>query len=338
MKIFNRKAGPAQVHMNTPAPSFCLRLMASGNETEVEEVRKELLKAGISTEKRRHPVAEAFGVNGVELWVQNEQDFCTASQLYARLQQPPANGSAVGAASAKPETAGGSVTRPKTEPSSSAAKQAGKVDARPVIQPRCAELKQASSLLQKGIEEMLARESELTSECASLHNKVQELTRALAQANADAAQEIKNHEAAERNQADQLTSVLATLERERREWQQTLKSSEDSCKHAKEQANALTRLLQTQQAVTTALKKELAALELQRDQQERDLCETRKEMVAERQARLAAEERAGLIEETLQTQWVERQELERQIQAHAASLGSLLARVTSNAIGSAGAA
>jgi chromosome segregation ATPase len=236
----------------------------------------------------------------------------------------------------KPETSAGSVggPKPKAEPSSAPAKDVGKVDARPVVQPGSAELKQASSLLQKGIEEILVRESELASECAWLHNRVEELTRTLAQAHAEAAREIKDREAAERNQAEQLTGLLTTHDWERGEWQQKLKSSEDSCNQAKAQAGALSRLLQTQQAVTTALKKELAALELQRDHQERALAEVGKEMVAEREARIASEERAGLVEESLQTQWVERQELERQIQAHAASLGSLLAGVTSKGAGS----
>jgi len=335
MKFFNRKFVPAQLQPNVSAPSLGLRLMTSGNENEVEEVKRELLKAGIASEKRRHPIAEAFGVSSVELWVQNQRDFFNASQLYARMEHLVASRPEAAATGQKSETSGGSVGGPKlkAEPSSNVAKDVSKVDSRPVVQPRCAELQQASSLLQKGIEEMLAHESELASECASLHNKVEELTRTLDQAHADAAQEIKSREAAEYNKADQLTGLLATLERERREWQQKLKSSDDSYKHAKEQAGALSRLLQTQQAVTTALKKELAALELQRDQQERALSEASKEMAAEREARVAAEQRAGLAEESLQTQWVESQELQRQIQAHAASLGSLLTRVTSKAVG-----
>jgi len=224
----------------------------------------------------------------------------------------------------------------QAEPSGIQPKDVSKVDSKPVAEPRCAELKQASSLLQKGIEQMLVHESELASECVSLQRKVEELTRSLAQAHANAAREIKDREAAQRNQAEQFTGLLTTLEREREEWQQKLKSSDDSCRHAKEQSNALSRLLHTQREVVTALKKELTAIELQRDEQEQALSEARKEMVAEREARVAAEERAGLVEESLQAQWVERQELERQIQAHAASLGSLMARVTPSAVGSAG--
>ncbi|HTL57091.1 MAG TPA: hypothetical protein VL361_15520 [Candidatus Limnocylindrales bacterium] len=337
MKFFNSRQNQAQLQPNASAPYLCLRLMSSRNENEVDEVRRELLKAGIASEKRRHPIADAFGVSGVELWVQNERDFFNATKLYARVQHLAANRPEAAATSQKADTSLGFVGGPKLKAEASGTpKDASKVDSRPAVKPRCAELKQASSLLQKGIEEMLLRESELASECASLHSKVEELTRTLAQAQADAAREIKSHEAAERNQAEQFTSLLASLERERQEWQQKLKSSDDSCQQAKQQADALSLLLQTQQAVATALKKELAALELQRDEQERALSDAHKEIVAEREARVAAEERAGFVEESLQTQWVERQELVRQIQAHAASLGSLLTRSTSKAVGSAG--
>jgi len=36
----------------------------------------------------------------------------------------------------------------------------------------------------------------------------------------------------------------------------------------------------------------------------------------------------------METQWIQRQDLERQLQTHAASLGSLLAKVTSKAAAS----
>ena len=256
-------------------------------------------------------------------------------QTNARMQHEAANCTEPADTRQRSETSGGSTGGPKT-PSNAVPKDFSKVDSKPVVQPRCAELKQASSLLQRGIDEMLARESVLGSECASLQRKVEELSRALAHAHADAAREIKSREAAQHNQAEQFTNLLTTLERERHEWHQKLKSSDDSCKHAKEQSNALSRLLQTQREVVTALKKELTAFELQRDEQERVLSEARKEIAVEREARVAAEERAGLVEESLQSQWVERQELERQIEAHAASLGSLLARVASKEVGSDG--
>src|SRR5262249_32923882 len=164
-------------------------------------------------------------------------------------------------------------------------------------QARCLELQQASSQLQKGIEAMLAREGELTTECASLHARVKELTHALAQAQADVAREIKGREAAERKETEQVTGLLDTLARERQEWKEKLKSTEDAFRNAKEQIGSLSRMLQNQQAAATALKQKLSALELQRDEQQRILSDARKETVAEREARSAAEERAGVAEQ-----------------------------------------
>jgi hypothetical protein len=335
MKLLNRRFDQSQLQPG--AAKLPMRLMCAGHEEEIELVKKELFKAGIAAETRRHPIAEALGASGVELWVQNEQDFSHASRLYTSLQGKAVN-SPETPPSPKAETSGasGSGPKPQPEPASNPPKDGSKVESIPVGQSRCVELKEASSLLQKGIEQILLRERELKGQCASLHGKVDELTQALAQAQADVLREIKSREAAEHTQTTRLNGLLDTLERERQEWQQKLKSSDDSCKHAKEQAGSLSRLLQTQQAAATALKQEVAALALQRDQQQQALSDARKEANAEREARVAAEERAGRAEETLQTQWSERQELEQQVQAHAASLGSLLARVTSKAAGNIG--
>jgi len=292
--------------------------MCAGHEQEIELVKKELFKAGIVSETRRHPKAEGLGANGLELWVQNEQDFPNASET------PPNP-------NIETSEAPGSGPKLQAEPSGNPPKHVGKVESIPVIQPSCLELKEASSLLQKGIEQMLLHESELTGECASLHSNVEKLTQALAQAQADVLSEFKKREAVEHNQTTRLSGILDTLTRERQEWQEKLKASDDALKSAKEQVTSLSWLLQAQQAAATTLKQEVAALGLQREQQEQCLSDVRKETDTERQARLAAEQRASFAEDSLQTQWAERQELERQIQAHAASLGSLLARVTSQA-------
>jgi hypothetical protein len=300
-----------------------MRLMCSRNRTEVEGVKNELLKAGIASETRPLPVADGLGVGGLELWVQNERDFFDASKLYARLQDHAANRVETPATNRKAGTSARPVSgpEPQVERAGAPAKYLGSFDSQPVAQPGRLELEQAGSRLRQGIEEMLLREGELAGECASLRGKVKELTRALAQAQADIAREIKSREAAERNQTEQLTGLVDNFERERREWQQQLKCSNETFKNAQEQVDSLSRLLQTQQAETTALRQELAALECQRDQ----------ETVAEREARTVAEQRASLAEESLLMQQVQREELERQIQAHVAGLGSLLAGVVSKA-------
>jgi hypothetical protein len=309
-----------------------MRLLCGGNEKEIGLVRKKLLDAGIASETRRHPIAESLGVSGIELWVHNERDFFNASRLYTGIQQTSGNSLGTATTSPKAEISRHSVSGPKpqAEPSSTLPMDVGKADTKTVAQPRRLEFKEASSLLQKSIEEILQCESELEGECASLRAKVEQLTHALSQAQADIGQEIKNREATERKQSEQLTGVLDTIARERREWQEKLKSSDDSLKNAKEQVGSLSRLLETEQEAAEALQQKIVALQLQRDEQERSLCDARKEAAVERDARLAADERAGFAEESLQRQWAERQELERQIQV---SLGPLLARMASKAAG-----
>lgn len=305
--------------------------MCSQNQLEVEAVKNELLKAGIPVEMRSHPVAEALGVSGLELWVQNERDFFTASKLYARLQDRAEDGLQPPAISPNSKTPRRSENGPQTKarPSAHSPQNGPQADLRSAVKPGRLELKQASSLLQKGIEEVLLREGELAGECASLRGKVQELTQALAQAQAEVACEVENREAAERRQADQISELLDTRERERKEWEHRLKSCEDSLKKAQDQAHALSHLLQSQQAVSVALKRELTSLELQRDQQEQLLSNARQETAAEREARLAAEQRAGAAEESLQVQWAERLDLENQLQGQLAALGSLVGRLAS---------
>lgn len=305
--------------------------MCSGNENEVEAVKSQLLKACIPSEARRHPIAEAFGVSGAELWVENEQDFHDASKFYAHLKLHGAKSQEAPETSREADASGHSVTGPKVQaqPSSTGPEDISKAESRPVVQPSV-DLKQASSLLQKGIEEMFLHESELVGECASLRGKIEKLTQALAQAQNDVATEIKTREQSERNQAEQITGLLDSFARERWEWQEKLKSNDDAFKNAKEQVASLSRMLQAEEAAVTAFKQELAALELQREEQQRCLSDARKEADTQRQARIAAEERAGITEQALDTQWFKRQELERQIQDHAAGLSSLLARMTSN--------
>jgi hypothetical protein len=309
--------------------------MCSQDQHEVEAVRNELVKAGIPVETRPHPIAQALGVSGLELWVQNERDFFNASKLYARLQDRV--GAPPEPSTIRPSTKGpvrlGTEPQAKAPPPQISPRTGSQVAPKPAPQPGRMELKQASSLLQKGIEEVLLRESELSGECASLRGKVQELKQALAVAQAEVSREVKSREAAERNQTEELTHLVNTLERERKEWEQQLKLCEDSMKKAQDQARALSHLLQSQQASSVALKREITGLEIQRDQQEQLLSNARQETVVEREARLAAEQRAGAAEESLQIQSAERINLETQIRAQLATLGSLVGKLASKSSG-----
>ena len=114
-----------QTGLGPDASHLCMRLMCAGNEKEIGMVRSKLLEAGIPSETRRHPIAESLGVNGIELWVQNERDFFNASQLYARFKHQAANRSEAAATSQKPEKSGGSVggAKLKAGPSSAPPKE-----------------------------------------------------------------------------------------------------------------------------------------------------------------------------------------------------------------------
>ena len=78
----------AKAEQDKSAPYLCMRLMCSQSRAEIEAVKDELTKAGIATETRNNPMAEALGVNGLELWVQDERDFFNAANLFARMQAP----------------------------------------------------------------------------------------------------------------------------------------------------------------------------------------------------------------------------------------------------------
>ncbi len=306
--------------------------MCSQNLNEVEVVRNELLKAGIASETRPHPVAAAMGVSGMELWVQNERDFFDASKLYARFLDHTPKGPGL-KAGPKAKAAERADTRPgpQVQPSSPPPPQVSSAKSEPAVPPLHSDLKQAGSLLQKGIQEMLLRESELAGECASLRGKVEELTRALAKAQADVVREIERREVAEQKHAEQFTGVLNSLEQERREWQEQLKAREDASRKAQARIDALARLLQTQQDAGRVLRKKMAALETQREELERFCSDARKEATAAADACLAAEQRAAYAEESLQRELVERHALEEQLEKHLASIGSLLTREPSKA-------
>jgi hypothetical protein len=131
-----------------------------------------------------------MGVSGLELWVQDERNFFDAAKLYARMQ-----GRAAGR-SGEPATA--------------------QQDEASQTQPGREELKHASSLLEKGLEEMFLRESELAGKCASLRTKMEELRQALAKAQADLAREIESRAVAERNYLAERQARIAAEQRAER--------------------------------------------------------------------------------------------------------------------------
>jgi hypothetical protein len=315
-----------------------MRLMCSQNVDEVEKVKNELLRAGIAAATRRHPVAEELGVRGMELWVQDERDFFNAARLFARIQDRDAGGSAELASGPQREILGGAVGADNSAVGryDGPRKDENGVDARQVSEPRREELKHASSLLEKGLEQMFARERELAEECALLRTEAEELRQALAQGQAALAREIERRAAAEKNLTEQKSSVASALERERHEWHRQLKCRDEALINAQRELGSIVRRLQTQQAVAAAFKEQVVSLEMQRDEHEISLCNARTEALAEREARIAAEEqadRAVVAQEHLKKQLVEHNEREQRMQAYVANLNSLFCGPEANLAG-----
>src|ERR1043166_2108757 len=154
-----------------------MRLMCSQNTNEVEAVRRELLKVGIASETRSHAIAEAMGVSALELWVPNERDFSEASKLYAQLQHQVGGRSTGPAINSHAKVSGRNIS-PANGNEAKASPPPPGANAAPThpAESRREELKQASLLLEKGLEEMFAHESELASKCEALRSQVEDLT------------------------------------------------------------------------------------------------------------------------------------------------------------------
>ena len=305
--------------------------MCSRDPAEVEALQNEFFKAGIAVATQSNPVAESLGIRAFELWVTDKRDFFTASKLYAEMRDRASGkcGATVPLQAETPdqhhpkEPEPGKVEPPNRGVNGSNSKQAN--------EPQREELEQASSLLEKEIDDMLKRESELVTECASLRRKMEEMGQALAEeARAALARETESRAAAEREQAKKLSGLQTAMEHERHEWQRQLKSRDESLKVSQKQLDAKSQLLQTHQAAIVELRDTIVASEQQRAASEKSLSGARGEAAMQRQARLAAEERAKAAAEaqkSLEKQLLEQKDLEQKMQAHIASISSLRSKL-----------
>lgn len=320
--------------------------MCSPDPTEIEVVKKECFKAGIAVETRSNPVAAALGISGVELWVMDERDFSNASKLYADMRNRTSW--RCGGATAHPQAEAPDRCRGLAEPEAGKAERPNRGvhdgNSKHASEPQREELEQASSLLEKEIDETLRHETELLTECGSLRSQIKGLGQALAEGQAAFARETESRAAAEREQAEKLSGLQSALEceraeraraeeqfgRERQEWQRQLGSRDDALKEAAKQLDSKSQLLQTHQAAIVELRDTIVALELQQDAAAKSLSGAREEANMERQARLAAEERAAVAAEaqrSLEKQLLEQKDLEQRLQAHVASINSLCSKL-----------
>ncbi len=281
--------------------------MCSPNRAEVEALKDELGRAGIVTETRNNPTAEALGVTGIELWVKHEKDFSEAATLYAKMQahspgRPLDH-------SPKPQKPSGAVELPQVEPDKGRPLD---VDPAHASEPRLHKLEEDTAFLEKQLEEMLDFQKEVATQCLAVRSKTRELRQALTDTHAALCVENEKRAAAQKKQAEEVSELQSDLHRERFELEQlevqlqcertrreqaeeqlgNSKTHEESLKKAQEQLELQARLLQTHVAAVLRLRREIETLESQREEEKKSCSKLREDVAVERKARIAAEQRA----------------------------------------------
>jgi len=341
------------------------RLMCSKDRTEVEFVRKELFRAGIRSEIRSNPVAAALRVSRLELWVQDERDFLTASKLCDALQRDgkrpdPVEPSvvalpAVAQLPASIET-DSHAARPRrheqitevdvTEPAETSLPANGDGD-----------IEQAGVWLEKEIEELLDRETKLSESCASLQQEIAGIKESLSQAQSQASREIEGRQTAEKKLAEflsrhsSLENELAhrtrseeQMQRQLKEMQAQVRPREEALLAAQSKLEVKNREVQAQQASLSKLHAEVSSRDAQVEKLRDGLSQVRAELAQERERRIAAEERADklasrqtaleeqLVHHTRLQQELQRelQEEQKQLRGYAGTLNNLRQKLQAN--------
>ncbi len=311
------------------------RFICSHDRTEIEAVKKELFLAGIRSEVRSNPLAQALRVTRLELWLEDERDMFNASKLYAGIQARGNGKSGAPPSPRKHEPA--EVYVEVDEPTPARNHQSGSSRASS-SDPEGSDndaLINASALLEKEIEAVLQRESELAGTCASLHTKLNSMAQELARAQAELASEKENREAAEKKQSTELAALRESVERERsarataeEQLEREKRSRDETLKTVQVKLDKTLQQLQSQQMAVVELRKEIVAKEHQSEEQEKIVSKARAEAAAEHEARIAAEEKAerAVAARTEAEQRLARDK-QRQAETFAESLNSIRARL-----------
>lgn len=197
----------------------------------------------------------------------------------------------------------------------------------------------ASSTLKQAVSQILDRERALVSECDLLRVRVEDLERALEQRQAAFAREHESRRAHEKQLADtfsRLSAALAcerkvrafteeTLRRERRDREAEGRAKEACISEVRQELESLARAKTAQDAALAGLRKDLAASAAKRQEQERLLLKLREQAMAERKARLAAENRAAKAAKSVaavERRLLGQKELQRLVQRHLAGPGA----------------
>ncbi len=263
-------------HALLTSPAIMTRFICSQNPAEVESVKKELFLAGIRSEIRSNPLANALRLTRLELWLHDERDLFSASKIYAGIRDR-AEGEAGNRAVAKDQNPPGytEVDDPPDFKAGEVHQQNAKIpEPAAPAEPSADEFARATALLEGEIDELLYREGELRNRSAILENQVRELNKGLAQAQGELAREKESRAVVEKQhggeiarlqsalQGEQLARAQAQeqLERERREWQLQLETRDQSLARNRQELNAATEQVKKHEASVGELRKEKDAL------------------------------------------------------------------------------
>lgn len=194
--------------------------MCSTDRKEVEALKSELFRAGIRAEICINPLADALGITRLEIHI-NSFDRLEASRIHQEfLTVRKGDGTSNGSQTSRVGRGSKEEVQLLAEPVTSSARTQPEAGTCP-DQPRAGQqgssggdLAQAAELLEKEVEEVLARDHALAKECAALRDRVKALDASLAQVQAELTRESSNRSAAERKLAeasDQLSTLVESL-------------------------------------------------------------------------------------------------------------------------------
>ncbi len=314
--------------------------MCSERRDEVAAVKSELFKAGIRSEIRENPLTAALRIKRLELWVEHERDYLPARQIYSRIQAGGGNGQDPVVTVDAVETSIDVEELPA--PAAGARGRGAGPDAKTGSKQPAGELAEASSLLEKEIEEVIKREDALADTCAALRTEIEKMNRSFAES--QAAAEKKTAEFATLQSS--LEGALAArtrseeqLQGQVRELQAQLKAGQETLSEAQKKLDVTLQDIQAQQTLVTQLRKQVAAREQESDANHRLASQAQAELAAERDSRRAAEAKAATLaqaQERLEEQLEKQKDLEAQLRASLGSINSLRGRLQAKRISSQG--
>jgi hypothetical protein len=269
-------------------------LMCSKDRQEVETLKTTLFRAGIRSEIRSNPLAYAMGITRLEIVVQ-ERDLIRASKVRQQLDlvgsaedaagSPGGNGRTnglVGGEEAELVVETEALPLPPTEP----------LRIRTAVSEPGGGFAQATALLEKEFEELIAREGQLVDRSRSLEEKVKTLDESLAQASADLAREVSKCSSAEKKLAE-ACEARASLQKEMQALELRVKASERALAASQTRFASQTQEANVQLARIADLTKEVSSRDTQLESVAKSLAATRAGMEQEKSLRLAVEQKCG---------------------------------------------